>query len=434
MDIGILLLFVLFFVLLLVGFPVGFTLAGVSILGTLYSWGPAALYQIVSTTYSESTHFILIAIPLFILMANFLQRSGIADDLYEIIYRWSGGMRGGLAMGTIVICAIFAAMAGISSVATVTMGLIALPAMLNRGYDRSMVLGSIMSGGALGILIPPSIIMIIYGGIAEVSVGKLFMAGLLPGFLLALIFILYIFVRCMINPAMGPAVEEKYSWKEKLVILKGVCLPILLVILVLGSIYKGIATPTEAAGIGAFGALLCMAVYKKMTWQNVRDAALTTVSLNAMIMWIIIGAACFTHFLAFIGVQDQIQNLFLDLEISRWWVLIFIQIIFFLMGMILEPAAIITLVGPIFVPIITQLGFDPLWFGILFVINMTMGYITPPFGFNLFILKGVAPSEIHMSDIYRSIIPFCILQAVCLVLVILFPEIVTYIPDHMAVK
>ena len=431
MDWTVCIVVVAFFTLLFIGVPIGFALTGVAMFGTVCSWGVGSLYQIVSTTYSDSTNFILIAIPLFILMANFLERSGLADDLYQIIYLWSGNLRGGLAIGTVIICAIFGAMSGVGSVATVTMGLIALPAMFKRGYDKNMVLGSIMAGGALGILIPPSIIMIIYAGIAEVSVGKLFMAGIIPGLLLCVLFIGYIAVRCYLNPEMGPPVSEKYTIKQKLESLKGIILPVFLVILVLGSIYQGVATPTEAAGIGAFGALLCMFVYKRFTLKNLNSAILSTIKVNAMVMWIIIGAACFTHYLAFIGFQEVIQEVMLSLNVSRWFILIFIQLLFFFCGMILEPAAIITLLGPILIPIVQALGFDLLWFGVLFVINMTMGYLTPPFGFNLFILKGVAPPSISMNDLYRSVLPFCTLQAIGLIIVMFFPELCLWLPSNM---
>lgn len=420
-----------FFILLFIGVPVGFALTGVAMLGTIMSWGVDGLYQIVSTTYSDSTNYILLAIPLFILMANCLERSGLADDLYQVIYLWTGRLQGGLAIGTVIICAIFGAMSGVGSVATVTMGLIALPAMFKRQYDKKMVLGSIMAGGALGILIPPSIIMIIYAGIAEVSVGKLFMAGVLPGGLLCVLFIGYIAIRCYLNPAMGPVIIEKHTFKEKLVALKGLFLPILLVLLVLGCIYKGIATPTESAGFGAFGAILCMIVYRRFNYKNIKSALLSTIKVNAMVMWIIIGAACFTHYLAFMGIQAFVQDFMLNLNISKWWIIIAIQLLFFLAGMILEPAAIITLLGPILIPIVHALGFDLLWFGTLFVINMTMGYLTPPFGFNLFILKAVAPPSVSMSDLYRSVMPFCILQAIGLAFVILFPEIALWLPNKM---
>jgi tripartite ATP-independent transporter DctM subunit len=352
--------------------------------------------------------------------------------MYEIIYRWAGSVKGGLAMGTIVICAIFAAMAGISAVATVTMGLIALPSMLQRGYDKSLTLGCIMAGGALGILIPPSIIMIVYGGIAEVSIGKLFMGGVLPGILLAIMYIVYIGIKCWIHPEAGPPVDVRFSLKEKLVILKGIILPILLVLLVLGSIYSGACTPTEAAGVGAIGALICMAIYGRLTLASVKKAILATINTNAMIMWIIIGAACFSHFIAVAGIHDRLHEFFIGLNVGRWWIIIIMQVAFFVLGMFLNPAAIVTLVGPLFVPIIIKLGFDPLWFGILFVINMEMGYLTPPFGFNLFILKGVVPPEITMVDIYRSILPFLVIQVICLILVMLFPQIATWLPSLMS--
>jgi tripartite ATP-independent transporter DctM subunit len=433
MDIWLLFLIIIvcLFVLLGLGFPIAFTMAGLAIFGTLFVWGWSGLYMVVSTTFGNATSFIYIAIPLFLLMANFLQNSGLADDMYEIIYRWTGRLRGGLAMGTIVICAIFAAMSGISSVATVTMGLIALPSMLQRGYDKSMVLGCIMAGGALGILIPPSIIMIVYGSVAEVSIGKLFIGGVLPGILLAILYILYIGIKCWIHPEAGPPVDVRFSLKEKLVILKGIILPVLLVFLVLGSIYSGACTPTEAAGVGASGALLCMAIYGRLTLARVRTALLATTNTTAMIMWIIIGAACFSHFIAVAGIHDRLNEFLVNLHIWRWWIIIIMQLVFFVLGMFLNPAAIVTLVGPIFVPIIIKLGFDPLWFGILFVINMEMGYLTPPFGFNLFILKGVVPQEITMADIYRSILPFIVIQAVLLLLVMVFPQIATWLPDLM---
>jgi len=418
-------------VLLSLGFPIAFTMSGLAIIGTIIVWGWSGLYMIVSTTFSNSSNFIYIAIPLFLLMANFLQSSGMGDDLYEIIYRWAGRIRGGLASGTVIISGIFGAMSGISSVATVTMGLIAAPSMMKRGYDRSMVLGSIMAGGTLGILIPPSIIMVVYAGVAEVSVGKLFMGGVLPGVLLIFMYIGYITILCWINPKMGPPVDTAFSLREKLIVLKGFALPVLLIFLVLGLIYTGVATPTEAAGIGAFGAALCMAVYGRMTYANMKKAIVSTISTNAMIMWIIIGTSCFSHFIAVAGIHDIINEALLGLDIWRWWIIILMQIIFLILGMFLNPAAIVMLCGPLFVPIIVNLGFDPLWFGILFVINMEMGYLTPPFGLNLFIMKGIMPDSVTMAHIYSAIVPFILLQALCLILVMIFPSIATWLSSMM---
>ncbi len=417
--------------LLVMGVPISFALLAIATLGILGVWGPKGLLVLFNTAYGEGTSFLLLAIPLFVFMANILKFSGLADELYEMVHRWMGGLRGGLAMGTVVICAIFAAMAGISSVATVSMGLIALPAMLDRRYNKVMAVGCINAGGALGILIPPSIIMILYGSMAEVSVGQLFAGGILPGILLTIIFVVYIGVRCYLNPALGPAIVERYSFREKLTSLKGVILPVALVALVLGVIYSGVATPTEAAGVGAGGALLTAAVHRRLSWARVKQASMETLQLSAMIFWIIIGAVAFTHFLAYAGIQDMVQAWVLSLEVNRWVIMLTIQAVFFVLGMFLDPAGIILLTTPIFVPIITHLGFDPLWFGILFTINMEMAYITPPFGFNLFILKSVVPPSISMADIYRSVGPFVLLQVLCLALVMLWPELATYLPSQM---
>ncbi len=420
--------------LLCLGVPISFTLCSISTIGIILTWGPKGLLLLFNSAYAESSSFILLAIPLFIFMANQLKFSGIGDDLYEMVYRWIGRVRGGLAIGTIVICAIFAAMAGISSVATISMGLIALPSMFSRGYHKDLAVGSIAAGGALGILIPPSIIMILYGAMSEVSVGKMFIGGVMPGLVMCLIFIGYIWIRSMINKDLAPAVEETFTLKEKLTVLKGVFLPILLIFMVLGVIYFGICTPTEASAVGAFGAMLCAALYKKFTWQNLKDSLWATIKVNAMVFWLIIGALAFTNFLAYSEIQDLIKDSVLALEYSRWVILIAMQFIFFILGMFLDPAGIIMLTTPIFVPIIVELGFDPLWFGILFVINMEMAYITPPFGFNLFIMKGIVPPGVSMADIYRAIIPFVLLQALCLVLVMIFPELATWLPELMVTK
>jgi tripartite ATP-independent transporter DctM subunit len=417
--------------LLSLGIPIAFTLCGVATLGILFTWGPKGLLLLFNTAYGESTSFLLLAIPLFIFMANQLKFSGMGDDLYEMVYRWMGQISGGLAIGTVAICALFAAMAGISSVATISMGLIALPSMLKRGYHKDLAVGSIAAGGALGILIPPSIIMILYGAMAEVSVGKLFIGGILPGILMCVIFMTYIFIRSVFQKSIAPPLQDRYTIKEKVVVLKGVILPVALILLVLGVIYFGVCTPTEASAVGAFGAMLCALCYGKLTWNNLKQSLWSTIKINAMVFWLIIGAMAFSQFMAYAEIQGLIHETILSLKVSPWLILICMQLIFFVLGMFLDPAGIIMLTTPIFVPIITDLGFDPLWFGILFVINMEMAYITPPFGFNLFIMKGIVPSNIDMTDIYRSIIPFVVLQAICLIFVMLFPQLATWLPGLM---
>ncbi|MEW5912393.1 MAG: TRAP transporter large permease subunit [Thermodesulfobacteriota bacterium] len=431
---ALLLLLILVLVLLGLGIPIGFALGGVSVAGVLLLMGPEGLYMLFATAYGEVTNYLLIAVPLYIFMANMLGVSDLADDLYQAVHSWFGRLRGGLAIGTVVICALFAAMAGISSVATVAMGLIALPSMLKRGYHKHLALGCISAGGALGILIPPSIIMIIYGSIAEVSIGQLFMGGVVPGILLTLIFVVYIGVRCLISPELGPPDTERLSLVDKVKAVRGIVLPLLLIASVLGVIYFGVCTPTEAAAIGAAGALLCSLIYGKLTLRNLYQACMRTLRLNAMVLWIMIGAVAFSHLMSLAGLHTHTLNLISKVKAEPWVILAVMQLTFFILGMFLDPAGVIMITTPVFLPIVNQLGFDPVWFGVLFVINMEMAYLTPPFGFNLFIMKGVAPPDISMSDIYRSIIPYVALQALCLVLAIIFPKLILWLPQTMVVK
>ncbi len=418
--------------LLMIGIPISFALASVATVGLFFVVGEKGLYLIYNTAYAETSNFLLLAIPLFILMANFLKYSGIGDNLYDVVYKWIGPLPGGLAIGTIVICALFAAMAGISSVATISMGLIALPSMLKRGYDKNLAIGTISAGGALGILIPPSIIMILYGAVADVSIGGLFIGGIIPGLILSMMYIIYILIVAFLKRELAPPIGERYGLVEKLKSLKGVALPFFLVLLVLGVIYGGICTPTEASAVGAFGALICSIIHRQMNWQRLKEVLLDTIRLNAMIFWIIIGAISFSHLLVYAEIQKLIEDGMLGLNFSPFMILVLIQAIFFILGMFLDPAGIIMITTPIFVPVIKKLGFDPLWFGILFVVNMEMAYLTPPFGFNLFIMRSILPPGIYMSDIYRSIVPFVIIQALCLVLLMIFPQISIYLPSKMA--
>lgn len=420
-------------VLLLLGLPIAFTLGGLAILFTYWLWGPAGLLMVASHAYGVGMDFILVSVPLFVLMAVVLEGSGIAEELFETMYRWFGGIPGGLLTGTVIICAIFAAMSGISGVATVTMGLIALPAMLKRGYDRKMAIGGIMCGGALGIIIPPSVIAILYGSITGTSVGKLFIGGLVPGLIIALVMIIYSTIRCLINPEKGPPVpiEERANWKEKLLSLKNIILPFLLIILVLGVIYTGICTPTEASGIGALGALLSSLIHRRLTWKKVKLAVLRTLSVTCMAMWIVIGAKCFSSIYTAGGASDFILSLVKDLQVHPLLMIGIMQFIFFILGMFIDPVGMCMICSPVFLPIVTTLGFDPTWFGILFILNCGMAYITPPFGFNLFYMRAIVPEDCSMGEIYNSVWPWVACQAVVLILVMLFPEIGMWLPNRM---
>jgi tripartite ATP-independent transporter DctM subunit len=420
-------------VFLLLGLPIAFTLGGLALLFTFLLWGPSGLLMMVSHAYGESTNFILVSVPLFILMAVILEGSGIAEDLFETMYLWFGGLPGGLLTGTIVICAIFAAMSGISGVATVTMGLIALPAMLKRGYDRKMVVGGIMCGGALGIIIPPSVIAILYGSITGTSVGKLFMGGFVPGILIAGVMILYCTVRCIRNPKYGPPVpaEERASLRKKIASLKNVVFPFLLILLVLGVIYSGICTPTEASAIGALGAILCSLVNRRLNWKSLRAASLRTLNITCMAMWIVIGAKSFASIYTAGGASDFILSLVKDLAIPPLTMIWIMQVIFFILGMFIDPVGMCMICSPVFLPIVTNLGFDPTWFGILFILNCGMAYITPPFGFNLFYMRAIAPADCTMGEIYASVWPWVICEAVVLMLVMFFPIIGMWLPNQM---
>lgn len=427
------LLFASLVILLVSGLPLAFCMGGLAALFTIIIMGPQALSMTAYVTYGVMDNFILLAIPLFIFMGAILERSGIAEDAFEMIYKWIGHVRGGLAMGTIVICTIFAAVTGVSAAATVAMGVIALPAMLKRHYDKSIAVGSIAAGGALGILIPPSVLMIVYGVFASESIGKLFAGGVLPGLLLAFMFIAYIGIRSIIQPNLCPPipVNERPTWKERFLSLRGVILPGLLVLVILGSILGGICTPTEAAGIGSIGSLICAAVHRRLNWNLIREACHITQRLSCMIGWVIIGGMCFSAIYTAGGALEFIKTTISALPVSPYIVLVGMQISLLFLGMILDPGAIIMITTPIYVPIIKSFGFDPVWFGVIFIVNMEMAYLTPPFGFNLFYMKSIVPDGISMGDIYRSVLPFVIIQAICMVILVMFPQIVLWLPSML---
>lgn len=428
-----LLLFGTLFILLAAGLPVAFSMGGVAVLATIFLWGSHGLLNIALKAFGETQNFIMIAVPLFVLMANVLERSGIAERLYQTAYLWMGRLRGGLAAGTVTICTIFAAMSGISVTGVVTMGLVALPSMLKRRYDKQMVMGSIMAGGSLGILIPPSIPMIIYGMLVQTSVGRLFAAGMIPGLILTFIFISYILVRCYFRPELGPPVppEERVNLGMKFQSLWATILPICLVVFVLGSIYSGIATPSEAAAVGAFGSLICAAIFHKLNWSVIKDVAYRTLAVTGMIMWLVIGVKCFTAVFIAIGGPELITDIIHSLPVNRWAIIIIMQVIWLIMGCFMDPMGITFLTIPIFVPIIKTLGFDPVWFGVLYVINCEMGEITPPYGLNLFWLKAIVPPDITLGDIYRSVAPFVVIQLLILIACMIFPQIVLWLPDML---
>lgn len=425
------LLFGSMLLLLISGLPVAFVLGGLAVVFTGVFWGPESLFIILARTFSMMSSTTLVAAPLFVLMAVVLERSGVAEDLYEMMYRWSGGVKGGLAVGTVLVCTLIAAMSGIASTGVVMMGVMALPEMLKRGYDKRIATGCILAGGVLGPLIPPSIALVLYGTMAQVSIGGLFAGGMAAGMLCSLLIVGYILIRCYINPKMGPAipVEERADWDAKIASLKGVILPLLLITAVLGSIYSGIATPTEAAAVGALGAFVCSAIHGRLTWDLIKSVAYTTIQVQGFMMWILFAAQGFAAVYMGLGASRMVVGLVQEYQVGWWTMLIGIQVVWFLLGCVIDAWSILMITLPIILPLMPLYGFDPLWLGVLYAVNTQTGYLTPPFGTMLFMMKGIAPKEVTMSDIYRSIVPFVTTQLFCLVLCILFPRIVTWLPD-----
>lgn len=425
-----LLLFGSFLLLMIAGVPLVFALGGSAVIGTYFLWGPNALYAVGIRTFSSATSFVLLAIPMFIFMGSMLERSGIASDLYSMMQKWLGGLNGGLAVGTVFVCTIFAALVGVSGAATVTMALVALPSMLEHRYAKSLSLGCIAGGGALGVLIPPSVVMIVLGLYTNTSVGMLFLGGITAGLVIVALFSVYILIVCAIWPELGPAVppSERVGWGEKLLALRSVILPIFLIIVVLGSIIGGAATPSEAAGLGALGAMICALVKGRLNWSTIYESCKVTLRLSCMVMWIVFAAAIFTSLYAAVGADQLVKDALSIMPGGAWGILIGMQIVWIIMGCFLDPIGIMILTAPLFFPIATQLGFDPVWLGVLFVVNMEMAFLTPPFGFNLFYLRSVAPPNVSMADIYRSVAPFVALQAIALVLMMIFPELITWLP------
>lgn len=415
---------------LAIGVPIAIALAGISIAMIANFWSPMALSMVPMRAFSTTTSFEYLAIPLFVFMASMLQKARIADDMFNAMERFFGSVRGGLAVGTVGVCTIFACMAGISGAATVSMGMLAVPAMLARGYGKDMALGTVAAGGSLGILIPPSVTMIVYGLVSGTSVGKLYAGGLIPGLLLAVVFASYLLIRGRLQPEIsGSEFLQRYSWKDKFIGLKGLILPILIVIAVLGSMLSGIASVSESAAVGALGSILATLILRRFRWKDVVDACNETLMVSCMIFWIIIGASALSTFYTGMGAGRMIESFVLNLDVNRWVILIGMQLLLLMMGMVLDTVGIIMITVPIFVPIVIALGFDPVWFGILFIINMEIGFLSPPFGYNLFYLRGVTPPSITMVDIYKSVLPFIALMLLTMGVMMLFPQIILYLPE-----
>lgn len=428
---------IIFLAVLFLGHPLSFTLGGLAIIFAATLWGnPGALNIFVRTTNNLITNISYACIPLFLFMGTVLERSGAADDLFESMYVVLGRLRGGLGLTTIVICTLLAAASGVIGASITMMGMLSLPAMLKHRYNPELATGTIMAAGCLGTLIPPSIILVIYGAQAQISIGKLFAGGVGAGLVLSGLYFIYVFLRCLINPAAGPAIDPqeaaRYTTKEKLIMgVKSIAPTLMLILLVLGSIFFGVATPTEAAALGAVGALLIALLHRRLTWQMVKESCFATMKTSAMIMYIILAASMFTS--VFLGLRggDVITGIVQGLHLNRWLVLAVILFIIYIMGMFIDSYGVLLVGIPILTPIAYSLGFDPLWFGIIFAVLIQMSYLSPPFAYAVFYLRGIAPKEITTLQLYRSCLPFMALQAISLVILSLFPSIITWLPSKI---
>ncbi|MFQ3185922.1 TRAP transporter large permease subunit [Marinomonas primoryensis] len=418
-------------VLLLTGLPLAFITGLVALVFALGWFGPMAIPLVTTRIYSFVNEYVLISIPMFVLMASILDRSGIAKDLYNTLRMFAGRIPGGVAVQTLFVAIFLAAMSGIIGGEIILLGLLALPQMLRLGYNQRLSIGTVCAGGSLGTMVPPSIVLIIYGLTANVSISELFLATVLPASLLASLYIIYILVRCYIDPSMGPPApqdERDIPFNEKIAKLKSIILPVLVAVWVLGSIYAGIASITEAACMGVVGVIISTIVRKELTFKMMKDSLKQTLNTCGMIIWIGIGASALVGVYNLMGGNRFIQSVILGLDVAPIVIVIVMMAILILLGLFMDWIGIALLAMPIFVPIIVSLGYSPIWFGILFSMNMQISYLSPPFGPAAFYLKSVAPPHITLKEIFLSLWPFILLQIFALGLVMSFPSIALWLP------
>jgi tripartite ATP-independent transporter DctM subunit len=416
---------------LLMGIPLAFCTGLIAMGVGLVTVGPVSLQLIASRWYNFTQEYALTAVPLFIFMASLLDQSGIARDLYNAIRVWAGRIRGGVGIMTLFVAVILASLTGIAGSEIVLLGLVAMPQMLRLGYDKKMTIGIVVAGGSLGTQIPPSIVLIMYGLITGTSIGDLFLATVFPGLLLASFYILYVLVRCNLNPAMGPPLPKEdrvENFWEKVKLLKGVILPILVAFFMLGSIYTGVASITEAAGMGVVGTLFSIIYRRELTLDIIRHALYQTMTTCGTLIWLCIGATALVGLYNYLGGNQFVHGFITSLDLPSIGVILMMMAILLVLGMFMDWIGIAMLTMPIFVPIIVSFGYDPVWFGILFAMNMQVSFISPPFGPSAFYLKGVAPPDIRLEDIFNSMWPFIIMQIISLGILITWPQIALWLP------
>jgi C4-dicarboxylate transporter, DctM subunit len=431
MSVGVLTILILIVLVLIIGLgtPISFGTGFVGLILFSAFMDLNTLYQIAEIIADTGTNLFMVTIPLFVLMAEILSFSGVGNDLYTAAHRWLSWLPGGLSIASIGTCAGFAAVSGSSPATAATVGLVAIPEMIKRGYNRELAVGTIAAGGTLGILIPPSIAMIVYGIITEVSIGKLFIAGVIPGIILAFILSLSVALSVKIRPSIAPP-SNKITWDARFSSLKKVWPFLILFTSVIGSIYAGIATPTESAAIGVIFSIIIAIIYRRITVKDLHEALKRSAAVSAMIIFLVIGGSVLAFVLSFLNIPQSITNLVVSLDLSRWWIMAFVNIVLLIMGCLMDPMGVLVITLPILFPIVTQLGFDPIWFGVIVTINVEIGMITPPVGLNLFILKGVVP-DITMKEIYKGSTYFVPLLLLGMIIIMLFPSLATWLPSRM---
>lgn len=428
-----LLMFSSMMLLLLTGKRVFGAIGFVAAAAALLLWGDGGAELPFSAAMKLMKWYPLLTLPMFVFMGYMLSESGVADDLYRMFHVWMGPLHGGLAIGTIGLMVLISAMNGLSVAGMAIGATIALPEMLRRGYDKIMVTGVIQAGSSLGILIPPSVVLVLYGMIARQPVGQLWLAGVLPGLLMATLFVIYISLRCRLQPHMGPRLssEERaqISRGEKLRLLRAGLLPLFIFVSMTGLFMLGYTSLVESSAVGALAATLAALVQGRLTRKVMEETLRKTLGITCMFMWIILAALCFGAVFDGLGAVKAIEGFFVgQLGLEPWQILILMQLSFIIMGMFLDDTAMLVIVAPLYVPLVGSLGFDLVWYGVLYTITCQMAYMTPPFGYNLFLMRAMAPPEVTLGDIYRSVTPFVLIMALTLVLVMVFPQIALWLP------
>jgi tripartite ATP-independent transporter DctM subunit len=423
------------FLLMFLGFPVAFCLMVTAVLFGLVVFGDKVVFQFIEKIDDLSSNFVLAAVPLFVFMGSMLERSGVADKLFEAIHIWTRRLPGGLAIATVVMCILFAASSGVIGATESVVGLLTIPVMLRYGYDRGLISGTICAGGSLGTIIPPSVVAVVMGPLADLSVGDILYGMSFPGLLMGALYVVYILIRCVINPAFGPAIPpspDDPTFGEKVMItVRNLVPPVILIFSVLGSILLGWASPTEAAAIGAAASVLLTVLYRNFGLKAFYEAMIKTLKVTAMIMTVLLAGTLFTGVFIGAGGINTANQLIAQMNLSPWMLLGLMMLIVFIAGFFLDWISIVLIFVPLFTPLIKAAGFDPVWFCVLFLIMIQTSYLTPPMAPAIFYLRAVAPPEITIQHMYRGVIPFIVLQLVVLALTMMFPQLVTWLPTQM---